>query len=149
FPRRHGRSSDVYRLIDLGWNRFFEDQRKGDSPHAIPARVAEATRERYRLIAEPGEKWAELAGRLRGDGDMGLKRPVVGDWVLASWSWDPHARIERVFSARTKFSRKAAGKKTREQVLAANIDLVFLVTSLSGDFNLRRLERYLAVSWES
>jgi ribosome biogenesis GTPase len=135
-------------LIDLGWNRFFENQRGSSHPHAIAARVAEATRERYRLIAEPGEKWAELAGRLRAPGEC-PRPPVVGDWVLTSWSPDPRARIERIFSAHTQFSRKAAGKKTQEQVLAANIDLVFLVTSLSGDFNPRRLERYLAVSWES
>jgi ribosome biogenesis GTPase len=75
--------------------------------------------------------------------------PAVGDWVLADWTSKRHARIERIFSARTRFSRKGAGNRVWEQVLAANVDLVFLVTSLSGDFNLRRLERYLTVAWES
>jgi len=138
----------VHRLSELGWSRFFEDQLESGSHSGLtPARVAAAIREQYRLVSEQGEKWAELAGRLHWD--QAFRPPVVGDWVLAEWSCDPRARIERILSARTQFSRKAAGTKVYEQVLVANVDVAFLVTSLTGDFNLRRMERYLAVTWES
>lgn len=139
----------MHRLSELGWSPFFENQRSpSDAPEWIPGRVVEEGRGLYRLIAETGEGLAELAGKARLAAEEGERLPAVGDWVLASWPAG-RARIERLLSARTRFSRGAAGAKAQEQVLAANIDTAFLVTSCNRDFNLRRLERYLAAAWES
>ncbi len=141
----------MFRLKDLGWNRFFEEQiAETESHELMPARVAEEARGLYRLYAESGERWAELAGKLRHEADSRADLPAVGDWVLAKpRSGEQRATIQRVFSRRRKFSRKSAGKKTEEQIVAANVDTVFLVSSLNREFNVRRIERYLSLAWES
>jgi len=106
------------------------------------------------LLAEGAEWRAELAGRLRHEANTeGALLPCVGDWVLTtlpgSRPEDGIARIERVLDRRSKFSRKEGGNRAAEQIIAANIDTVFLVQSLNGDLNPRRLERYLTLLWES
>ena len=75
--------------------------------------------------------------------------PAVGDWVVVEPVEDSDARIHAVLPRVSRFSRRAAGDATEEQVVAANIDIVFLVGGLDGDFNPRRIERYLVVAWES
>ncbi len=110
----------MHSLDDLGWNSFFA---------------------RWR---------AELSGRLRHAAASGADLPAIGDWVLAGLrSAEGTATIHRVLARRSCFSRAAAGRSTEEQVIAANVDTVLLVTSLNRDFNLRRIERYLALTWES
>ena len=85
-------------------------------------------------------------GRLRrGSGGY----PAVGDFVGIRAQPAAHAQIECVLPRRTKLSRKAVGRELREQLIATNIDTVFVVTSFNRDFNLRRLERYLALVWDS
>jgi len=74
--------------------------------------------------------------------------PAVGDWVLAEEHGE-RSTIHFVFERRSKFSRKTAGKKTEEQIVAANVDTVFLVSSLNRELNARRIERYLTLAWES
>jgi ribosome biogenesis GTPase / thiamine phosphate phosphatase len=104
----------------------------------------------YRLISETGELRAELGGALRhgrsGSGDL----PTCGDWVLAD---SPKGRdwtiIRFILPRRTSFSRKQAGTVTDRQVVAANVDTVWLISGLDSDFNPRRIERYLAVAWDS
>jgi ribosome biogenesis GTPase len=109
-----------------------------------PARVATAQRERYRLLGE--EEWtAEAAGRLWHDGTM----PVVGDWVAARVVAPGEAIVESVLPRRTLFARRAAGRREERQAIAANLDVVFLVCGLDGNFNARRLERYLTLAAES
>jgi ribosome biogenesis GTPase len=108
----------------------------------VPARVAVEHRSAYVLYAEDGELRAELAGRLRHGGEA----PSVGDWTAVR----PPATIVAVLPRRTVFSRKEPWARTVEQVLAANVDTVFVVTALTEpDFKLRRLERYLTAAWES
>jgi ribosome biogenesis GTPase len=108
------------------------------------ARVATAQRDIYRLIGE--EEWtAEAAGRLWYDGTV----PAVGDWVAARVAAPGQAIVEAVLPRRTLFARRAAGRREEQQAIAANIDLVFLVCGLDGDFNVRRLERYLTLAAES
>jgi ribosome biogenesis GTPase len=137
-------------LDSLGWTPALEDQ---FAPHAAdglePARVAVEHRGAYVLYSARGEQQAELAGRLRHAADERGELPAVGDWVAAS-ATDP-ALVHSVLPRRTKFSRLAASDhgQTIEQVVAANVDVVFLVAGLDGDLNLRRLERYLALGWES
>src|SRR4051794_33971795 len=141
----------VHSLDDLGWNDFFEAQLTGEerARHA-PARVVWEARERYRLATEEGEWHAQLAGRVRHEAASRADLPAVGDWVVASLrSADRTATIHRRLERRTSFSRTAAGRSTDEQVVAANVDTILLVTSFTRDFNVRRLERYLALTWES
>jgi ribosome biogenesis GTPase len=113
------------------------------------ARVAVSQRDQYRLFTEAGEVEAEPSGGLwyRTPDRAGM--PITGDWVAARIVGDAQAIVEAVLPRRTFFSRRAAGRREEEQPIAANIDLVFLVCGLDGDFNLRRLERYLTLAAES
>jgi ribosome biogenesis GTPase / thiamine phosphate phosphatase len=137
-------------LDSLGWTTAHEDQ---FAPHAAdglePARVAVEHRGAYLLYTARGEQPAELAGRLRHAAAERGELPAVGDWVAVTPT-DP-ALVHAVLPRKTKFSRLAASDHggTIEQVVAANVDTVFLVAGLDGDLNLRRLERYLALGWES
>jgi ribosome biogenesis GTPase / thiamine phosphate phosphatase len=132
-------------LDRLGWSPFFaEPFQQYESDGLVPGRVAVQERGSYLVYTEEGERWAEITGRLRHDSASPAEFPAVGDWVALS------DRIYAVLPRRTKFSRKVAFLKTEEQVLAANVDVVFLVMALTErDFNPRRLERYLATAWES
>jgi ribosome biogenesis GTPase / thiamine phosphate phosphatase len=108
-------------------------------------RVSFAAHEQYRIYLETGECEAVPTGRLR----WGAQLPAVGDWVAARRVDPELAWMEAVLPRRTQFSRQAAGTSPEEQVLAANIDLALIVCGLDGDFNLRRLERYLVLAKES
>ncbi|MBS1856042.1 MAG: ribosome small subunit-dependent GTPase A [Acidobacteria bacterium] len=109
------------------------------------ARVAAAYRGRYRLITADAEPDAEPSGALWYRSD-GASMPVTGDWVAARMIDPAEAIVEAVLPRRTLFSRRAAGRREEQQPIAANIDLVFLVSGLDGDFNVRRIERYLALA---
>ncbi len=110
-----------------------------------PARVATAQRDFYHLYTETGVVSAAPSGGLhyRSPDHAGL--PVTGDWVAARMVGPGQALVEAVLPRRTCLSRRAPGSRDDEQPLAANVDVVFLVCGLDGDFNLRRLERYLAL----
>ena len=142
----------MYSLNDLGWSEFFASQIAENEieSEAVAARVAEENREMYRLLSESGEFMAEVSGKFRHEITGRADFPAVGDWVLASTrSGEGRATVHRVLTRKSKFSRKIAGKKTEEQIVAANVDVVFLVSSLNSEFNLRRLERYVTLAWES
>jgi ribosome biogenesis GTPase len=116
-----------------------------DSVHELTARVVEEQRGSYRLLSEDSEYLAELAGRLRhlAGGRAGL--PAVGDWVRAV-TGASRAVIHEVLPRWSRISRAAAGDPTEEQVLAANVDTAFIVTSLNLDLNPRRLVRYVTLA---
>ncbi|HOH50235.1 MAG TPA: ribosome small subunit-dependent GTPase A [Candidatus Hydrogenedentes bacterium] len=115
-----------------------------------PARVVCEHRGAYVAAGASGELWAELSGRFRHEHPARAEWPAVGDWVMVSpRAGEDAATVRAVLPRRSRFSRTAAGDRTEEQVVAANVDVVFLVTSLDGDFNLRRIERYLTVAWDS
>jgi ribosome biogenesis GTPase len=142
----------VHSLEKLGWSEFFSSQIAiGQSASEVAvARVAEENREMYRLLSERGEFMAEVSGKFRHEITARADFPAVGDWVSASTrNHEGRATIHRVLNRKSKFSRKIAGKKTEEQIVAANIDVVFLVSSLNSEFNLRRIERYVTLAWES
>ncbi len=115
----------------------------------ILARVLLSQRDQYHLLADTGELDAEPAGLLWHTAPSRAAMPVVGDWVAARIVAPGQAIVEAVLPRRTLFARRAAGRREDQQPLAANIDLVFLVCGLDGDFNLRRLERYLTLAAES
>ena len=138
-------------LKDLGWD---DDWAKRFAPFAadglIPARVAIEFNYIYRLYAATGELQAQHTGKLRHEAETKEQLSAVGDWVAARPTpGEATATIEAVLPRRSKFSRKAAGETTEEQIVAANIDTVFLVMGLDGDYNPRRLERYLLLAFES
>lgn len=142
----------MYALHDLGWSDFFSSQlSEFERNYEIAAaRVAEENREMFRLLSPQGEFMAEVSGKFRHEVTGRADFPAVGDWVLASArKEESRATIHRVLNRKSKFSRKIAGKKTEEQIVAANVDVVFIVSSLNSEFNLRRLERYVALAWES
>lgn len=147
-------------LEQLGWTPFFEAQRDpGLDQGLLPARIAEEQRGSYRILTQHGLHYAELSGRMRhraAEGEAEL--PCAGDWVMARVAPVPVGRegtafdpslIHRVLTRRTAFTRREAGTRSVPQVVAANVDTIFLVQSLNRDLNLRRLERYLALLWES
>ena len=103
----------------------------------------------YRLRTAVGEQNALVSGRFQFDAQAVSDYPAVGDYVLADCADSDTAVIHQVLPRKSVFVRRAAGTSKTEQVVAANIDTVFLCMSLNNDFNLRRLERYLAVAWES
>jgi ribosome biogenesis GTPase / thiamine phosphate phosphatase len=139
----------VYLLKELGWCEFFEKQLVSESGF-VPARVADENREMYRVFCEQGEFLAGLSGKLRHEIESRADFPAVGDWVLAQIrTGENRATIHRVLQRKGKFSRKIAGRKTEEQIVSANVDVVFLVSSLNREFNPRRIERYLTLAWDS
>ena len=124
---------------DDGWEATFAEHRAAG---LVPARVAIQHRGAYDLIHEEGEQRASAANRLVREEGL----PAVGDWIGIDLTSN---LIEALLPRRTSISRKEVWQATREQVLAANVDIAFLVQALPLDFNLRRLERYLAMAWES
>lgn len=115
------------------------------------ARVCQQHRTLYRVIGQEGEIDAVVSGRLSYQSKDAAGFPVVGDWVMVDRTDDKsgHAIIHHVLSRKSLLQRKAAGTSQAVQPLAANIDIVFVCMSLNADFNLRRLERYLAIAWDS
>ena len=130
-------------LHDFGWDDAFAVSLQ---PHdnCIPARVSAQHRGEYDVLTEHGELRVRLTGRLRHEAASAADLPAVGDWVALR-----EETIHAVLPRRSAFARKVAWSQTEAQVLAANIDTVFVVSGLDGDFNVRRLERYLTLAWES
>jgi ribosome biogenesis GTPase / thiamine phosphate phosphatase len=116
----------------------------------VPARVIGQQRNLWRVAGDVGECWAAASGKLRLTADAGGEWPAVGDWVaLEAGARSSPGLIQVVLPRHSCFTRKEAGKRIAEQVLAANVDFTLLVCGLDGDFNPRRVERYLAQCWES
>jgi ribosome biogenesis GTPase / thiamine phosphate phosphatase len=138
-------------LEALGWtDRFAEAFLAHIAPDVVPGRVSLEHQHIYRILTERGEVLARVSGRLRHEATSGVEYPAVGDWVaVRSRPAELRSTILAILPRRSRFSRKVAGDTTREQVVAANVDTVFLTTGLDVDFNLRRIERYLVTAWES
>ena len=116
----------------------------------VRARVISQEKGLYKILYEGQEMWAEVSGKYRYEADTVSDFPAVGDYVVASLPTDgSRSIITSLFPRKSVFIRKAAGTKNQEQVVAANIDTIFLCMSLNNDFNTRRLERYVALSWDS
>jgi ribosome biogenesis GTPase len=138
-------------LDALGWTpRFAEAFEAHRAPGLEPARVSLEHTHIYRVISPNGERLARVAGRLRHAAGGRADFPAVGDWVvLEPPPTGGDARIRAILPRASAFSRRAAGNPTERQVVAANVDVVLLTSGLDGDFNLRRIERYLVTAWDS
>lgn len=152
----------VQNLQDLGfdeaWSRTWESwiQELQESTarryagQLVPARVALAHKHLYRVVSAEGEWLAELSGQARAGMALLSDWPTVGDWVaVAPRQAEGRATIVGVLPRRSTFGRKVAGGRRDTQIVAANADLALLVTSMSRDFEPRRLERYAALAWDS
>ena len=147
---RPDKSMSELKLEDLGWTAYI--QQCGESADALlhkhtesfPARVVIAHGGTYVVLSEHGRERALLKGTLKRAVRMGSSgKPIVGDWVCAvSPSHSGAVVIEDILPRVTKFSRSQSGEHRSEQIVAANIDAVFILTSMNEEFNLRRLERY-------
>jgi ribosome biogenesis GTPase / thiamine phosphate phosphatase len=141
----------VVELNELGWDErwaaaFAEHSKAG----LVPARVAIEFNHIYRVLSADGELQTQLSGKIRHEAVGRVELAAVGDWVAIKPSaGERTGTIDAILPRRSKFSRKVAGELTQEQVVAANIDTVFLVMGLDRDYNPRRLERYLLTSYES
>jgi ribosome biogenesis GTPase len=137
-------------IEQYGWSdslaRTFE-------PHAraghLPGRIVVQQRDAYLVATDDGELTAKVSGRLRHEARE-AGHPAVGDWVALSANLGERtATLHAVLPRRTAFVRRAADSVQTAQVIAANIDVAFVVTSMNADLNPRRLERYLAAAWQS
>lgn len=138
-------------LQSTGWNTEWA---QAFAPHAAegltPGRVLVEHREMFMVATDSGERRAEVSGSLRHAAQRRADLPAVGDFVALRLADESGPGIiQAVLPRRTAFVRKAAGARTEEQVVAANIDLVFILSALDHDFNVRRLERYLTLAWDS
>ena len=140
-------------LKEFGWNSFFEShfiKYNQQNTIYIPARIISAQRHIYSVLCEYGELKGKITGKFLYEVQSTEKYPVVGDWVgITRKEKEDGAIIHFVFPRKTSLSRKTPGIKTEEQVICANIDTSFLVTTFDRDFNLRRIERYLSLIWDS
>ncbi len=139
-------------LEQLGWSDHFA---AAFAPHTAlgraPARVTLELKGFYEVTDPNGARLGECTGRFAHDAAGPADFPAVGDWVAVTPrpGDDTRADIHALLPRRTRFSRKAAGEEVVEQVVAANVDTVFLVSALDANFNLRRIERYLAAAHAS
>ena len=147
------KSDSLQYLTQLGWDSFFQKHfQMLKIPGSVPARVISESKGSYQLFSGYGELTARISGRMRYHAGAENQHPTVGDWVIVKPLVDEQkAIIQAVLPRKNKFSRKVAGERTEEQVVSANIDTVFIVSGLDGgrNFNLRRIERYLALAWNS
>jgi ribosome biogenesis GTPase / thiamine phosphate phosphatase len=114
-------------------------------------RVISQYKDLYKVVTENGELTAEISGKFRYDVKTLSAYPAVGDFVMLDRTEDTggHAIIHHILTRKSAFIRRAAGTSNNEQIVASNIDTVFICMSLNNDFNLRRIERYLGVAWDS
>jgi len=139
-------------LTELGWNDEFAAAYEPwrSKAHVHPGRVAIEFNQIFRIYIEDGELDAVTAGRLKHRARGRAELPAVGDWVaLRKRPEEDLGVIMAVLPRRSAFTRRAAGEVTGEQVVAANVDVVFVVMGLDRDYNVRRLERYLVMARES
>jgi ribosome biogenesis GTPase len=139
-------------LEALGWTPALASAWAARPPDQLrPGRVVSEERGSVRVATDAGEVSATIAGRLRHDADLGDGLfPGVGDWVALGDAGAVSAIVHAVLPRATAIVRRAPTDRSRPtQILAANVDVAFVVMSLNADFNLRRLERYLAAAWES
>lgn len=136
---------EKFSLSALGWNNFFESQLKNlQLPGFKTGRIITENRTNYRLISDTGEFIAEITGKLMFAALSDADLPKVGDWVIFTMMDDEKAMIHQVLERKTQLARKAVGKKMIEQIIVTNLDVLFIVQGLDDNFNLSRLERYLA-----
>lgn len=134
------------KLIKYGLTPFFSAQAAAYPDETI-GRVTSQGKDVFKVVTQAAELFGEVSGKCRSLGTF----PAVGDFVMLDRACgeNGHGQIKRVLTRKSVFERKAAGQKLGTQIVAANVDIVFICSSLNNDLNLRRLERYLSIAWNS
>jgi len=137
-------------MENIGLNQRFATESALYSDFYV-GRVVSQYKDLYKVVTENGVLTAEISGRLRFDAKTLSAYPAVGDFVMLDRNEDTggNAIVHHVLTRKSAFVRKAAGTSNNEQVVASNIDTVFICMSLNNDYNLRRIERYLGIAWDS
>ncbi len=139
-------------LTQLGWNTFFQAQLDVlEDKSLLPARVVGEERNTFSLDFGNGQpQWGEISGRFHFDTSERSELPATGDWVAAKVTpGAQRAVIHHVFKRQTCLARIVAGNRQDDQILATNVDTVFIASSLNAELNLKRIERYLTLAWDS
>lgn len=134
-------------LEELGYNEDLSRYRQEQNLQSFEiGRVIAEHRERYIVLTEKGELEAEIIGNLRFSASDKSGFPAVGDWVAVSVFNEDDAIIHAIYPRQSILERQAVGKFGEKQIIAANIDYVLIIQAVDRDYNLNRLERYLAIS---
>ncbi|REE57468.1 ribosome biogenesis GTPase [Paenibacillus taihuensis] len=141
-------------LQHFGWNSQWEASFAAATASlpagCVPARVIAQFTNQYRIMTAGGELSAEVSGKFQFQASARSEFPAVGDWVAAApMAGEKRAIIHGVLPRRSAMIRRAAGSVPEEQVIGSNIDTLFIVGALNGDYNVSRIERYLVLAWES
>ncbi len=142
-------NNESYDLIDLGFNEELRQQWDFSTQEFTVARVAVEYKNLYRVYGDFGEQMAAISGKMLYNAEERDNYPAVGDWVVITKTSGDRTVIHRILKRKSKFVRKEAGLSPREQIVATNIDVAFICMSLNENFNLRRLERYITMTWDS
>ena len=146
----------MFTLANLGWDEFFEQQRRQlDMTDIVPGRVIGVERTIFRVQILDRLVLATASGRLHYEHERQGELPAVGDWVgIVPIEGEDRAVIRHIFKRKSALSRanssgrdRSLGAHAEQQIIAANLDYVFIVTALDADFSLRRIERYIAAAW--
>ena len=142
--------NSLHSMKELGWDSVFQKHLESMKvPGSVPARVISESKGSYQVYCSYGELTAKISGKMRYHSGSENQYPSVGDWVIVKPQVkEQTGTIHAVLPRKSKFSRKAAGESTGEQVVSANVDTVFIVSGLDGgrNLNLRRIERYLMLA---
>ncbi|MGW8159735.1 MAG: ribosome small subunit-dependent GTPase A [Desulfoprunum sp.] len=138
----------MIKLSDMGFDQWFQSHVSGLRQEGLDiARISAVNRGSYRIRNPTGEVPAELIGRLYFQSESSIDLPCVGDWVTVQYhNNDTEAIIHEVLPRRSFLRRRAAGEKVDVQMIAANIDVAFIVQSCHFDFNVKRMDRYLVMA---
>ncbi|UCH80308.1 MAG: ribosome small subunit-dependent GTPase A [Nitrospiraceae bacterium] len=138
-------------IVDLGFDKWFQDNTDSENLEGLEiARVMAVHKDSYTVTSGKQDVFAELVGKLVYSATSPVDYPAVGDWVYARF-YDENTLsiIHRIMPRKSLLKRKTPGKKIDFQLIAANIDVAFIVQAMDDDFNMRRLERYLVMIHES
>lgn len=143
--------TNKYNLYDLGWNERLEKEFEQYRNFYSVGRIAVEYKNLYKVYSEQGNILASVSGKMINSASGRQDYPAVGDWVILDKikENDDRTIIHEILSRKSKFSRKIAGRTFEEQIIATNVDIAFLCMSLNNNFNLRRLERYITMAWDS
>lgn len=141
--------NNLKNLYKLGLNTELENEFKNNYDGYSLARVTVQYRNIYKIETNTGEMLASVCGKLKYELESKEDYPAVGDWVVYKSEDNTNGIIYKILKRKTTICRKVAGPKSDEQILATNVDKIFITMSLNNDFNLRRLERYINIAWDS
>lgn len=138
-------------LLNLGWNESFQQQiQTSNDPGMLPSRIIREDRGQYTVNTGETTAPAQLSGAFINNVRSQLDYPTVGDWVmLQQMQLNEGFLIDRILERNSLFMRQSAGKTSNEQLMAANIDYLFIISGLDQDYNPRRIQRYLSVVYNS